>query len=236
MAAPADRGYLLPSMAAETTCRTGPAATRTGKLRATIADEILRGALAPGTPLEEVELARRFGVSRTPVREALRDLAASGLVQTRSHRSALVARPSLQQLRGMFDVMAELEALCAGLCATTMRPAERQELLALHESLAALVRGGDPQSYHEGNERFHEAIYAGSGNDYLAEITLATRGRLSPFRRAQFRSLGRLAQSHAEHERVVTAILCGDRDAAAREMRAHITTVEVAYERYADSV
>jgi DNA-binding GntR family transcriptional regulator len=208
--------------------------TWTATLRATIADEIVRGRLAPGTALEEAEIARRFGVSRTPVREALRDLAASGLVETRTHRSALVARPSATRLRGMFEVMAELEALCAGLCAEAMRPEERAALRALHESFAPLVEAGDPQAYHEANERFHNAVYAGSHNDYLAELTLATRERLSPFRRAQFRAEGRLALSHAEHDRVVAAILRGDRAAAAAEMRAHISTVEVAWERYAE--
>jgi DNA-binding GntR family transcriptional regulator len=207
-------------------------ATRTEELRLTLADEIVQGRLRPGTPLEEVEIARRFGVSRTPVREALRELAASGLVEARPHRSALVALPSLERLRGMFDVMAELEAICAGLAAVHMNSAERQGLQGLHESLADLVRRGDPQRYHEVNERFHGAIYAGSHNEYLAEITFATRARLSPFRRAQFRTLGRLALSHAEHERVVTAILRGDKAAAEAAMRGHITLVEDAYERY----
>ncbi|RJF88937.1 GntR family transcriptional regulator [Oleomonas cavernae] len=207
-------------------------ATRTEELRLTLADEIVQGRLHPGTPLEEVEIAKRFGVSRTPVREAIRELAASGLVEARPHRSALVALPSLERLRGMFDVMAELEAICAGLAAVQMSSTERQGLQGLHESLADLVRRGDPQRYHEVNERFHGAIYTGSHNEYLAEITFATRARLSPFRRAQFRTLGRLALSHAEHERVVTAILRGDKAAAEAAMRGHITLVEDAYERY----
>jgi DNA-binding GntR family transcriptional regulator len=207
--------------------------TWTETLRATIADDIIRGHLAPGMPLEEAEIARRFGVSRTPVREALRDLAASGLIETRSHRSALVARPTPARLRGMFEVMAELEALCAGAAALQMTEAERLDLQVLDAGFAGLVRAGDPQAYHEANERFHNAVYAGSHNAYLAEITLGTRERLSPFRRAQFRAAGRLAQSQAEHGRVVTAILRGDGAAAAREMRGHIAIVETAWERYA---
>ncbi len=201
-------------------------------MRLVIADEIVQGRLPPGTPLEEVEIATRFGVSRTPVREAIRELAASGLVEARPHRSALVALPSLERLRGMFDVMAELEAICAGLAAQNMTSAERQNLEKLHEHLGELVRQGDPQRYHEQNEYFHSAIYHGSHNDYLAEITLATRARLSPFRRAQFRTLGRLSLSHAEHERVVTAILRGDKAGAEGAMRGHITLVEETYERY----
>jgi DNA-binding GntR family transcriptional regulator len=91
--------------------------TRAEELRLQLADEIVRGALAPGAPLDETEIAKRFNVSRTPVREALRQLATSGLVEARAHRGAVVARPSLERLSGMFEAMAELEALCAGLAA-----------------------------------------------------------------------------------------------------------------------
>ena len=210
------------------------AATRTEELRSLLAEDIVRGRLAPGLPLEEAELARRFGVSRTPVREALRELAASGLVEARAHRSAIVARPSSERLRCMFDVLAELEALCAGLSALRMRPEERTTLQGLHAELVKFVLNGDPKRYHQMNEQFHRLIYAGSHNDYLSEITLATRARLSPFSHVQFQALGRLTQSHAEHDRVVVAILEGDQATAAAEMRAHIATVETTYERYVE--
>ncbi len=103
----------------------------------------------------------------------------------------------------MFEAMAELEALCAGLAAERMTGAERRGLEAVHEEMRALIHVGDPQRFHEINEAFHGAIYAGAHNAYLAEITLATRARVQPFRRAQFRNLGRLAKSHVEHDRVV---------------------------------
>ena len=210
--------------------------TRAKGLRDLLADEIVNGLLAPGAALEEVELARRFGVSRTPVREAIRDLAASGLVEVRPHRSAIVSRPSLQKVYGMFEMLGELEALCAQFAAARMTSIERRRLTELHEYLSGLVRDGDPERYHHGNEEFHALIYAGSHNDYLEEMTLTTRTRISPFSQAQFRTLGRLALSHAEHERVITAIMRGDQALATVEMRAHIATVEVAYERFAESV
>src|SRR5580704_15070733 len=159
--------------------------TRAEELRLQLADEIVRGALAPGAALDETDLARRFSVSRTPVREALRQLVASGLVESRAHRGAVVARPSIQRLTGMFEAMAELEALCAGLAAERMQPAERHRLEAVHEELRVLSHAGNPDRFHEVNERFHNAIYAGSQNGYIAEITLATRVRVQPFRRAQ---------------------------------------------------
>jgi DNA-binding GntR family transcriptional regulator len=210
--------------------------TRAEELRLQLADEIVRGALPPGAPLDETDIARRFSVSRTPVREALRQLAASGLVEARAHRGAVVARPSLERLNGMFEAMAELEALCAGLAAERMTAVERARLEAIHEELRVLSHAGNPERFHEVNERFHNAIYAGSQNDYIAEMTLATRVRVQPFRRAQFRNLGRLAKSHAEHDRVVVAIMRGDRNGAANAMRAHIGLVRGGYEIYAVSV
>jgi DNA-binding GntR family transcriptional regulator len=203
------------------------------ELRLQLADEIIGGVLEPGAALDEMNLARRFRVSRTPVREAIRQLAASGLVEARAHRGALVARPTTDRLLGMFEAMAELEALCAGLSAERMTGTERRSLEASHEQLRALIQVGDPQSFHETNEAFHGAIYAGAHNAYLAEMTLATRSRVQPFRRAQFRNLGRLAKSHMEHDRVVVAIMRGDRNGAAVAMRAHIMTVREEYEIYA---
>jgi DNA-binding GntR family transcriptional regulator len=206
------------------------------ELRLQLADDIVRGALTPGAALDETELARRFRVSRTPVREAIRQLAASGLIEVRAHRGAVVARPSEQRLIGMFEAMAELEALCAGLAAERMTGAERRVLETAHEEMRTLIHLGDPQRFHELNEAFHGAIYAGAHNGYLAELTLATRARVQPFRRAQFRNLGRLAKSHVEHGEVVTAILRGDRERAAAAMRAHIMTVREAYALYVGSL
>src|SRR3954463_16283085 len=109
--------------------------TRAEELRLQLADEIVRGALSPGAALDETGIAQRFNVSRTPVREALRQLAVSGLVDARAHRGAVVARPSLDRLIGMFEAMAELEALCAGLAAERMPAAERARLEAIHDEL-----------------------------------------------------------------------------------------------------
>jgi DNA-binding GntR family transcriptional regulator len=206
------------------------------ELRLQLADEIVRGELPPGAALDEMDLARRFQVSRTPVREAIRQLAASGLVEARPHRGAIVARPTERRLAGMFEAMAELEALCAGLAAERMAGFERRMLEAVHEELRALIHVGDPQRFHEVNEAFHAAIYLGTHNEHLAELTLATRVRVQPFRRAQFRNLGRLAKSHGEHDRVVAAILRGDRARAAGAMHAHITRVREEYVLYAESL
>ena len=99
-----------------------------------------------------------------------------------------------------------------------------------------LIQSGDPQRYHEINEAFHGTIYAGAHNAYLAELTLMTRARVRPFRRAQFRIRGRLAKSHIEHDRVVQAILRGERVLAAQTMYAHIITVGEEYEHYTETL
>ena len=123
-----------------------PRKTLAEELRLQLADEIVRGELAPGAALDETGLARRFQVSRTPVREAIRLLAASGLVEARAHRAALVARPNAQHLAGMFEAMAELEALCAGFAAERMGAPERRTLEDIHEILRTPLIGVIPES------------------------------------------------------------------------------------------
>lgn len=207
--------------------------TLSEELRVQIADDIVRGVLPPGATLDESEVARRFNVSRTPVREALRQLAASGLVDVKPHRSTLVARPDTERLNAMFETMAELEAACAGFAAERMTSLEHRALEELHEQLRLLSYAGDPEKFNEVNELFHSAIYTGAHNTCLGELTLATRKRVQPFRRAQFRNLGRLNKSQAEHSRVFEAILRGDHAGAAAAMREHIDLVRNAYETYA---
>ena len=198
-------------------------------IRQRLATRIISSELSPGTPLDETALATEFSVSRTPVREALRLLAASGLVQQRPHATALVAKPDEATLAGMFEVMGYLEALCAGLSAAHMAHAERHSLQRLHTEMAEIVRSGDTAVYAKANERFHSAIYDGAHNDYLAEMTQSTRQRLQPFRRAQFNTLGRLSQSHGEHGDVVLAIMRGDRRGAEEAMQRHIGIVQAAF-------
>lgn len=202
--------------------------TSAEEIRREVAARIIAGTLAPGTPLDERLIAAEFAVSRTPVREALRQLAASGLVDHKPHAKAMVAKPDETSLRGMFEVMGYLEALCAGLCAIEMTASEREALDALHTAMSAIVRDGDAARYAEANDQFHAAIYEGAHNAYLFEITHATRQRLQPFRRAQFGTLGRLTKSHDEHGTVVEAILRGERAEAEAAMRKHIAIVETA--------
>jgi len=203
--------------------------TRAETLANDLAAAITSGALPPGTTLEEEKLAAAHGVSRTPVREALRLLGATGLVEQRPRRGAVVARPEPKRLREMFQAMAELEAVCAGMCAERMSASERRDLLIRHESMSTLVGMGDVAGYRAANVGFHEALYAGAANGYLAELAEATRLRLAPFRAAQLAGPDRLAASHTEHAAIVAGILAGDREGAAVAMRRHLATTESAW-------
>ena len=207
--------------------------TRTEKLTTAIADGILSGALAPGLRLDEASLAQQHGVSRTPVREALRQLAMSGLIDMRPRKGAVVSKATPDQVESLFVAMAEMEATCARLAAISMTPIERRRLQARHEAMTALAAAGDPAAYSDANVAFHSAIYAGAHNAPLAEYAMGLRRRVGPFRRAQFQVEGRLLRSNQEHDAVVRAILSGDAMAAHAAMLHHVSLVEDAYEAFA---
>ena len=206
--------------------------SRAEQIQRDLADAIVRGAIPPGFRLDERELAARFSVSRTPVREALGGLCALGLAERRPRRGVLAALLSPDRLASLFAVMAELEASSARFAASAMIAAERRRLVDAHEAARLLVRAGDPEAYEAANRRFHEILYDGAHNASLREITLSVRNRLMPFRRAQFHLPARLARSWAEHDAVVQAVMQGDPETAAQAMRAHVLTVGEASAEY----
>ncbi|WP_209424487.1 GntR family transcriptional regulator [Pararhodobacter sp. SW119] len=183
---------------------------------------ILTGDLADGDRLDEVSLAERFGCSRTPLREAFQALAASGLVQLIPHRGAFVRHPAFEELVEMFEVMAELEALCGRLAT---RRITRPLLAALHETVIACeaaVHDADSDRYYAENERFHMLLYQAGGNRFLADEAARLHRRLKPFRRMQLQVRGRMAQSLDEHRQVLAALERGESEAAADALRNHV--------------
>jgi DNA-binding GntR family transcriptional regulator len=203
------------------------------KLATAIADGILSGTLQPGLHLDEMSLAQQHGVSRTPVREALRQLTTSGLIDMRPRKGAVVSKATPEQVESLFVAMAEMEATCARLAAMSMTPIERRRLQARHESMMALAKAGDPVAYSDANVAFHSAIYAGAHNAPLAEFAMGLRRRVGPFRRAQFQVEGRLLRSNQEHDVVVRAIVAGDTAGAHAAMLHHVSLVEDAFEAFA---
>jgi DNA-binding GntR family transcriptional regulator len=207
--------------------------TRTDRLVRDLSDAILSGEFEPGDRLDEHSLADRFGVSRTPVREALRQLATTGLVEVRPRRGAVVASLTADRLAELFGAMAELEATCSRLSAIGMSPVERRRLEALHDAMQTFVTENDPEGFAAANLTFHTMIYAGAHNAPLAEMAAGLRQRLLPYRRAQFHTPGRLPRSHAEHGAVVAAITAADAPAAHAAMLRHVSLVEDSFERLA---
>jgi DNA-binding GntR family transcriptional regulator len=199
------------------------------RLRESIEEEIATGRLIPGSHLDESELAARFGVSRTPIREALSLLLGQGLLETRPKRGAVVAQVSPQRLVEMFEVMAELEAMCGRLAARRMSAGEHQELLVAHR--ACEVDRANPDDYYYRNEEFHHLVYRGSHNSFLIEQASALRRRLRPYRRLQLRVRDRISTSFAEHQGIVEAIIAGDPDLTAELLRKHVL---VQGERFTD--
>jgi len=192
-------------------------------LRDRLEEEILSGQRPPGSRLDESKLAQHFGVSRTPVREALRELAAADLVVLRPRQGAVVATVTVTQLLHMFEVMAELESFCARLAARRMSEAERRHLAEVHAACRRFAEKSEAHAYYDANRRFHEVIYAGSHNTFLEETTRNMRNRLSPYRRFQLHHPGRTMKSWKEHQAVVDAIVSGDGEAAAAAMAHHVT-------------
>jgi DNA-binding GntR family transcriptional regulator len=209
-----------------------PKATHAETIRQKLADDILNGVYPPGARLDELGLAKRFGASRTPVREALRQLTSAGLVDMRPHRGVIVSLPSETALAEMFEVMGELEASCARLAALRMSPAERVGLELVHRRSLAAVRATDLDAYRKLNFEFHDTVYRGAHNDFLLKTTAGIRQRIAPFRRAQFAIHDRLANSYAEHDAIVTAILQGEAETASALMRTHVNVVRAASADY----
>jgi DNA-binding GntR family transcriptional regulator len=201
------------------------------RLREMIEEEILDGTLAPGSRLDETAVAARFGVSRTPVREALQQLGASGMLDLRPRRGAVVAALGPDSLIEMFEVMAELEAMAARLAARRLLPDDRETIARCHSACGAAV--GDSDGYYHENELFHRAIYRASGNHFLAAQCETLQKRLAPYRRLQLRHRNRVPVSYAEHEAIVSAINDGRADDAAYLQRNHVT---VQGERFTDLI
>jgi len=204
--------------------------TTVDKLANAMAEAILSGEFAPGYRLDEQLLAQRYEVSRTPVREALRQLATTGLIEIRPRRGAIVTRVTPEQLEELFVAMGELEATCARLAAMSMSPTERRRLQALHDRMGTVERQQDAKAFADDNHLLHTMIYAGAHNSVIEELAVALRRRLAPFRRAQFQLEGRPPRSFAEHDEVVSAIIRGDANAAHAAMLHHVTLVEQSYE------
>ena len=199
------------------------------KIRDSLEQRIVEGDLGNGKRLDETELSSFYGVSRTPVREALQRLAESGLAEHLPRRGTFVRSPSLSQLVEMFEVMAELECMAIRLAARRATSNDIDALEKDNETCRAAVAANDTKKYYEINARLHGRIYQMSGNSFLANEARRLHDRLRPFRRLQLRVRGRMEESMAEHDIILAALRDGDADRAMETMKKHITIVGVRF-------
>ena len=178
------------------------------------------GIYSPGDRLVESELAERFGVSRTPVREALQRLETQSIV-IRDGRSLIVASLDHNQLAELYTVRAELEALAARLAARHATPEEVRVLARMVESDRQAM--ADPHLLAQTNRRFHHQIHLASHNRYLVQQLDMLHRSMALMARTTLAAEGRAPKALDEHQAIVDAIATGDGDGAALALRAHIS-------------
>jgi DNA-binding GntR family transcriptional regulator len=183
---------------------------------------IVTGQFANGERLDEIRLAEHFGVSRTPIREALHRLGMSGLVEHRPRRGVFVIEPGAFELVQMFEAMAELEASCGHLAAKRISEPQIAALRATDALCRAALAANDPDEYYTHNEKFHQQIYDAAQSSYLEDLAKRLQKRLKPYRRMQLHLRGRLEQSMIEHGEILLALSQGDSAGAADALRGHV--------------
>lgn len=189
-------------------------------LTSLLLDAIDRGELPPGTRLVEADLAERFGVSRTPVREALNRLETQGVVARDPRRGAVVATLDYDQLGELYAVRAVTEGFAARMAARHAAPAE---IALLHEMVETdRARIDDAAALSQANKAFHRQLHRASHNRYLVQMLDAMRRSLALLSHTSLIWPGRGAQSVDEHARIVAAIAARDEDAAEAAARQHI--------------
>ncbi len=192
------------------------------RLKAVLEREIVTGEIRSGQRLEEKEIAERFGVSRTPVREALMMLEAIKLVERRPNQGVVVRGVTMRRLVQMLEALTELEALAGRLAARRAQPEALAELSKALEGFHAAAASGDPDAAYDANIRFHRAIYNAGANDELLRFTEEVGLRMEPFLRAQHHRPGWIEKVAAEHDAIHAAILAGEQDKAHKLLSAHV--------------
>jgi DNA-binding GntR family transcriptional regulator len=183
---------------------------------------ILEGVLAPGSRLSERQLGDQLGVSRTPLREALRALAGEGLVELLPRRGAQVARLRPEDVAHIFPVMEALEALAGALACEAMSDAQIKHARGLHQHLVAAYRAGDEDAFFAWNRQIHEHILQGAANPVLLKIYEGLSGQM---RRARYMALNnkqQWRQAVAEHETIIAALTDRDGERLSAALSTHL--------------
>lgn len=193
------------------------------EVAAQLRERIFDGELLPGTFLDEAGLAEQMRISRTPLREALKVLAAEGLVRHEPRRGSFVNEATEQDLDEIFPVIALLEGRCAYEAARNATDADLQALEVLHEKLNRHARARRINDYYEVNFAIHEVIITLANNRWLAQVIVDLRKIVKLSRLQQLHAPGRLEQSLTEHMAVFAALKVHDAEGADAAMRTHLT-------------
>lgn len=200
-----------------------PGQTLTEAIRLSVIRDLSSGVLRPGQPIDERGLSEQFEVSRTPIREAILQLAAQGFVVVGPRTGASVPKLSIHMLRELLELLGEMEATAAKFAARRIRPAEKRDLeLALADCVDA-AKANDPIGYDAANTRFHNLVYRAARNDALIDQIHRLRTRSAGYTADRFESPGRLSRSLHDHEAIAAALLRGDPEQAHAAMLEHIS-------------
>lgn len=192
------------------------------QIRLRIESAIASGELLPGDAIDDVALAGHYKVSRTPVREALLQLQAQGILSSTPRGGSMVAKMNLQQLLSLWELLAELEGIAVRLACERMTNEDTQALMKQHRSSKKIADKEDMDGWQEANLKFHEIIYEGARNPFLRQEVLRIRSRTGVYRRHAFGALGRIKTSYDQHEKIVSAIQKRDTVAASMCMTDHM--------------
>ena len=195
----------------------------TESIRLSVIRDLSSGVLRPGQPIDERALSEQFEVSRTPIREAILQLAAQGFVVVGPRTGASVPKLSIHMLRELLELLGELEATAAKFAARRIRPAEKQELEQVLAECVNAATAHDPVAYDAANARFHDLIYHAARNDSLVEQIFRLRTRSAGYTADRFESPGRMPRSLQDHAAITAALLRGDPEQAHAAMLDHIS-------------
>ena len=176
----------------------------------TLRDAIRKGILKPGERLMEIQLAEELGVSRTPVREAIRKLELEGYVIMMPRRGTYVANLSIRDVNEVFEIRTSLDSLASGLAAERITDEELERLQRLLVRISEYAETNDMEKIVETDTEFHDLLYQASRNTRLVGIIFNLREQLTRFRTTSMAFPGRLAATLEEHRRIVEAIAQGD--------------------------
>ena len=197
----------------------------------TLREAILRGDLKPGERLMELQLAAKLGVSRTPIREAIRMLEQEGLAITIPRRGALVAGMTEKDMEDVLQIREALDILAAQIACEKMSEEELNRLEAAMYDFEHCTREGDVKKLAEADVRFHDVIYAATGNPKLVYLLSNLREQIYRYRVEYLKDEQNYPRLIAEHQAIVDCLRAGDQELLQKSMRTHIDNQQEAMKR-----